>query len=272
MNASAAALRILSPPARSAVRRLAQSFSSARPKAAEGIADPRASAETAACQGSLRIETTVALAYDLGSWKFDKGNEGAGPAQDNVQVPSTAPQIYDWRYFMQRASKRWIPWVLMGLVVSLAACQQQPQQPPTPPDTRAADEAAIRNLDTQWSQAAAAKNVDQFVAAFADGANFFPPNQPAITAKEGIQKWASDLMANPGFAVSWTPTKAEVARSSDLGYTLGTYELTLQGPKGKTMTDHGKYLTVWKKQADGSWKVAADVFNSDLPPAGAASK
>ena len=76
-------------------------------------------------------------------------------------------------------------------------------------------------------------------------------------------------MANPGFALSWQLTKAEASRGGDLGYTVGTYVLTLHDPKGEPVTDRGKYVTVWKKQADGSWKVAADIFNSDLPAAGA---
>jgi len=38
--------------------------------------------------------------------------------------------------------------------------------------------------------------------------------------------------------------------------------------KGNPATEKGKYLTVWKKQADGSWKVIEDMFNSDLPPGG----
>jgi ketosteroid isomerase-like protein len=64
----------------------------------------------------------------------------------------------------------------------------------------------------------------------------------------------------------------EVARSGDLGYSQGTYDLTFNDPSGKPMTDRGKYLEVWKKQADGSWKCAVDTFNSDLPAAPPPSK
>jgi len=170
---------------------------------------------------------------------------------------------------MKDFPRRWSLPAVIGLVAFLAACQPQAQQPAAAPDTRAADEAAIRNLDTQWSKAASEANVEQFVSFFADGASFLPPNQPTITTKEDIQKWATGLMTAPGFKVSWEPAKAVASRGGDLGYTVGTYELTMNNPKGKPVTDHGKYLTVWTKQADGSWKVAADTFNSDLPPEGA---
>jgi ketosteroid isomerase-like protein len=73
------------------------------------------------------------------------------------------------------------------------------------------------------------------------------------------------MVASPGFAVAWKATKAEVAQSGDLAYLIGTYELSVNDYSGKPVTDRGKYSEVWKKQADGNWKVVADMFNSDLP-------
>jgi ketosteroid isomerase-like protein len=158
-----------------------------------------------------------------------------------------------------------IPIVLLGFGV---ACTQAP--PPAPPDTRAADAATLRDRDTQWSKVTANKDVEGFVGFVADDAMVFPSNAPMVSGKEAIRKWVTELTASPGFAVEWKPSKAEAAGSSDLGYSIGTYEMTVNDAKGKPMTDRGKYVTVWKKQADGTWKVAADIFNSDLPATGAA--
>jgi uncharacterized protein (TIGR02246 family) len=154
---------------------------------------------------------------------------------------------------------------LAGLLVFTAGCPQAP--PPAPPDTRAADEAALRDADANWSKAAAAKNAEGFASFFVPDGVLLPPNGAPVSGREAIAKWAGEMTAAPGFAVSWEPTKAEAARSGDLGYTMGTYELTVNDAKGKPVTDRGKYVSVWKKQADGSWKVAADIFNSDLPAA-----
>jgi uncharacterized protein (TIGR02246 family) len=153
----------------------------------------------------------------------------------------------------------------ISLLAFLAACTQAP--PPAPPDTRAADEATLRDLDAKWSKVATDKDVEGFLGFYADDAMAFPPNAPIVSGKEAMRKPTTELMANPGFAMSWEVTKTEAARSGDLGYTIGTYELTVNDPKGKPVTDRGKYVTVWKKQADGTWKVAADIFNSDLPAA-----
>ena len=57
------------------------------------------------------------------------------------------------------------------------------------------------------------------------------------------------------------PNSVGVALSGELGYTSGTTDLTFKDTSGKTLTKKGNYLTVWKKDADGSWKVLFDSFN-----------
>jgi len=76
---------------------------------------------------------------------------------------------------------------------------------------------------------------------------------------------------NEIFGIDRQPTKVEVSRTGDIGYEFVTYQLTMNNPKGRPVTDHGKGLTVWEKQPGGSWKVVADTFNSDLPAAGTAA-
>ncbi len=130
-----------------------------------------------------------------------------------------------------------------------------------------ADKAAIREADRQFSEAAGAKDVEGVVSLFADDAQLLPPDAPAITGKEGVRNFASEITAIPGFAVSWQTTQAEVSRSGDLGYTLATLELSVNDADGNPVTRRGKDVHVWKKQPDGSWKVVIDIWNFDGPPA-----
>ena len=152
------------------------------------------------------------------------------------------------------------------------------QQQPAPPDTRAADEAApyaklqIQQADAAWSKASESKQVDAMVAYYADDATVLAPNAPMTSGKDAIRKMFGDMFGMPGFSLKWQATKVDVARSGDVGYSVGTYEMVMNGPKGAPMTDHGKYTTVWKKQADGSWKAVVDMFNTDMPAAPPASK
>ena len=71
---------------------------------------------------------------------------------------------------------------------------------------------------------------------------------------------------SPNTAVSWKVSKAEVAKSGELGYLYGTYELSIKDPKGDPpVHDTGKLVEIWKKQADGKWKCIVDTYNSNLP-------
>jgi uncharacterized protein (TIGR02246 family) len=137
-------------------------------------------------------------------------------------------------------------------------------------DTKAIEQS-LRDLDAQWSAAAGAKDIEKTVSFYSEDAIVMPPNAPADTTKEAIRKGWQELLASPGLVISWKTTKVEVAKSGDLACLSGTYELTMNDPTGKPINDRGKYVEVWEKRTDGKWKVAADIWNSDLPATPAAS-
>jgi ketosteroid isomerase-like protein len=133
-----------------------------------------------------------------------------------------------------------------------------------------ADEKALRDADEAWSKAAESKDVDQTVAFYSDDAVVMPPNAERATAKEAIRKLWKDMLTDA--KVSWKANKVVVAKSGDIGFITGTYEVTMNDVvTGKPVNDRGKYLEVWEKQADGSWKCGTDMFSSDLPAARAAT-
>jgi ketosteroid isomerase-like protein len=129
----------------------------------------------------------------------------------------------------------------------------------------ASDEAAIRKADSAWSVATGSKQINDFMSYMAEDGIIEAPNAPVAKGKDDVQKLMSSFFSIPGFSVKWQATKVEAAGSGDMGYSIGAYELNVNDAQGKPMTDHGKYTTIWKKQADGNWKVTVDMFNSDLP-------
>jgi ketosteroid isomerase-like protein len=131
-------------------------------------------------------------------------------------------------------------------------------------------EQALRDLDAQWSAAAGAKDLDKTVSYYAEGAVVMPPNASAATTKEAIRSAWKEMLTTPGAAISWKATKVEVAKSGDFAYVSGTYEETMNDASGKPVEDHGKYVEIFKKQPDGTWKVVADIWNSDLPASASA--
>jgi len=69
-----------------------------------------------------------------------------------------------------------------------------------------------------------------------------------------------------GTTLAWTPIKAEMARSGDLGFTYGNYVFTAKNKEGKLVANYGKYTSIWQKQKDGHWKVVVDMGNSSPDP------
>jgi len=69
-----------------------------------------------------------------------------------------------------------------------------------------------------------------------------------------------------GTSLTWTPVKAKMAASGELGYTYGNYIYTAKNKEGKIVTSYGKYTSIWKKQKDGQWKVVVDMGNSSPEP------
>jgi ketosteroid isomerase-like protein len=130
-------------------------------------------------------------------------------------------------------------------------------------------EQVLRDLDEQWAKAAGAKDVDKTVSFYSSDATVLPANAPIATTKNAIQKIWGDLLATPGLTISWKSTKVEVAKSGDLAFLTGRYEMTMNDATGKPVNDRGKYVEVWEKQKNGQWKCGTDIWNSDLPAGGA---
>jgi uncharacterized protein (TIGR02246 family) len=145
----------------------------------------------------------------------------------------------------------------------VTACAQE--KPAAPPDTRAADEATIRAADADFVTAAAAKDLEKAMSLYADDAVFLSSGAPAAVGKDNIRKNIQGLLAAP-VQISITVQSVDVARSGDLAMDRGTVDATITDKKGKSSTSTSVYVLVWKKMADGSWKIEADTSANQKPP------
>jgi ketosteroid isomerase-like protein len=122
---------------------------------------------------------------------------------------------------------------------------------------------AVRDADAAWLKVYAAKDLEKSVAFLDEQASMLAPNAPVATGKAAIAKViAADFAYGDGI---WHADKAGVSQSGDLGYTSGPTSSSFKDSSGKLVTSKGNYLTVWKKQTDGSWKVLFDMFNLSPP-------
>jgi uncharacterized protein (TIGR02246 family) len=151
----------------------------------------------------------------------------------------------------------------VGLFLLLAGCSDAPAPPA---DTSAADQKAIKDGEVAWTADMAAKNIDKLVAHYTDDAALLAPDMPIMKGKDAIRTGLTAMFADPNASLSFTTTDVQVAKGGDLAYSQGTYSMTMSNPKTKKPeTEQGKYVTVYKKQADGSWKAVEDINNADAP-------
>jgi len=153
------------------------------------------------------------------------------------------------------------------LAVMSALAEAQKSHPPSRAHRESpADLAttALLQVDRDFAQAGAAKNLDRFMGYIAEDVRFYSAGVMRTGKLPFREGWAKGF-ADPSWSITWAPLYAEAAHSADLGYTTGSFEIHDKSPDGTPMVRKGSYVTLWRKQSDGSWKVALDI-GSFVPP------
>lgn len=147
---------------------------------------------------------------------------------------------------------------LLMLIAGLTACAR--------PADPAAARAALLDADRAFNDATRARRAAGWVDFFADDGAMIRP-AGTIAGKAAIREAMTQTFADTSFTLTWEPLAADVGAAGDLGYTIGRSEARFRDAHGAPVSRTGRYLTVWKRQADGSWKVVQDIGVSDVPAA-----
>jgi ketosteroid isomerase-like protein len=118
----------------------------------------------------------------------------------------------------------------------------------------------LLDSDARFARETAERGVEAWAAWFAEDGTMYPARIDPVQGRGAIRELMSDLYdprtGRGALRLEWQPTRAEVSESGELGWTTGTSRAVT--PDGER---RGKYISIWRKQADGSWKVAADLGN-----------
>jgi ketosteroid isomerase-like protein len=131
------------------------------------------------------------------------------------------------------------------------------------PDLKAAA-AEIVKADADFARSVADKDRRKFLSFVAEATTFNGGSASELRGRDAVMKEWEDFFAPDGPTLTWQPTKGDVIASGDVGYTTGRSVLKVKGKDGTVSQRLGVYLTVWRKQPDGSWKVVFDT-GSTLP-------
>ena len=118
---------------------------------------------------------------------------------------------------------------------------------------------AVNRTGQEILAALLAKDSAKANSYYAPDAVIATAGRPAAKDGRAVSKAIMDDLADPNFKMSLSHEKTEVAASGDLAYRRGTFKITATNPQTKKAEQsEGTYLTVFKKQADGSWKTVED--------------
>lgn len=153
---------------------------------------------------------------------------------------------------------------LAGLLAGalLVACAGQP-------GPSEADLAMARSISPAFMKAAEAKDAEAAAALYSEDAMVMPPGAPAVKGRAAIEAFWRKMMLSAIRRVTLATT--DLGMSGDIAYETGTYTLDLTLPDGSPASDGGKYITLMRRQADGSWKMTHDMWSSDAPAPASAS-
>jgi ketosteroid isomerase-like protein len=121
--------------------------------------------------------------------------------------------------------------------------------------------------DAEWAKlGSSGHQVDRILSYWTDDACVYPPDMPVVSGKAALREYVEGALAIPGFSITWTTSDAILSPDGRLAYLLSTNMVTLPGATGELVTTPGRAVTVWRKEPDGEWRCAVDIWNA--APAG----
>jgi ketosteroid isomerase-like protein len=147
----------------------------------------------------------------------------------------------------------WASFILLSLIYSC-----------TRPGPQLPDKEQLMLADRQFSEYSVNNGMKKAFSAFADSSVvLLRANSMPIEGGNALSERMSNI-PDTLFTLSWEPINGEIAGSGDLGFTYGVYTSTPRDTSVGQKAEQGTYVTIWKKQADGSWKYVLDTGNEGV--------
>lgn len=148
-----------------------------------------------------------------------------------------------------------------ALALLLAACTGAAPIP-DPAEVR----ESLMEADRAFAAATAQRGLEGWLAAYDSTGIQMEPDVPFTPGIGAVRAIMTPAFADTSFHITWEPTMAFASAAGDLGYTLGTWRSASRSASGSEAVHTGKYVTIWRRQADGGWKVVFDGGNPDASP------
>lgn len=145
--------------------------------------------------------------------------------------------------------------IIILVVIGLISCNRSV-------DSKTEGERLMQ-ISRDWSKSASTDSIEKILSYWAEDAVVMSPGQPPISGKNAIREMVAGTSKIPGFKISWEPLSVSISQSGDMAYMIEKNQITMNDSLGKPFTEFNKVLTIWRKDADGSWKNIVDMWNAN---------
>jgi ketosteroid isomerase-like protein len=120
----------------------------------------------------------------------------------------------------------------------------------------------LLDRDAEWAALSSkGQDVERILSFWTDDARVYAPGLPVLSGKADLRRYVEGALAIPGFSITWSTTEASLSPDGQLAYLLSTNTVTMAGPDGQPVTTRGRAVTVWRRESDGQWRCAVDIWN-----------
>ena len=119
--------------------------------------------------------------------------------------------------------------------------------------------------DAEWAAVASdGRDVDRILSYWTDDAVVLPPGFAPVIGKARLREYVENCFGIPGFKITWKSTDVKFSPDLNLAYMFGENTVTVGGPDGKPFMTKGRAIAIWRREPDGMWRCAVDIWN-DAP-------
>jgi ketosteroid isomerase-like protein len=127
-----------------------------------------------------------------------------------------------------------------------------------------AEKARLLQRDAEWARVAReGRDIDRILSYWTDDAVVVPPALSTIVGKTALRRYVESSLKMPGFQITWSSADIVLSPDGNLAYMFSKNAVTVNGQDGTPMTMNGRAVTIWRREADGEWRCAVDIWNAE---------
>jgi ketosteroid isomerase-like protein len=127
-----------------------------------------------------------------------------------------------------------------------------------------AEKGRLLQRDAEWARVASeGRDIDRILSYWTDDAVVLPPGLPTLIGKTALRRYVESSLQMPGFQITWSSADVVISPDGNLAYMFSKNAVTVNGQDGTPVTMNGRAVTIWRREPDGEWRCAVDIWNAE---------